>query len=86
MYTTDGDLVSTGSFTIGPSTTTSDISFTDINNDWISVSDIDSRLERIEARLLILPEPAADLMAEYPALKSAYEHYKTVEALVNGDS
>lgn len=60
-------------------------------NDWSIISSseyvspqdkIDERLSVIEERLAIL-SPNEELMEKYPALREAYEHYKTVEALVN---
>ena len=43
-------------------------------------------LECIMARLAIL-EPDFDKMEKYPALKEAYDHYKTIEGmLLNNDS
>ena len=41
-------------------------------------------LERIMERLAIL-EPDFDKMDRYPALREAYNNYKTIEALLTGD-
>jgi len=38
-------------------------------------------MSKIEQRLLIL-QPKPELLEEYEALKLAYEHYKTLEALL----
>jgi len=41
-------------------------------------------MDRVEARLGIL-QPKPELLEKYEALKQAYEHYKTLEALCMGD-
>ena len=42
-------------------------------------------MEKVEQRLAIL-EPKPELLAQYEALREAYEHYKTLEALLYGGS
>lgn len=38
-------------------------------------------MESVEKRLLIL-EPKPELLAKHEALRNAYEHYKTLEAIL----
>jgi hypothetical protein len=40
-------------------------------------------MQKVEQRLSIL-EPKPELLAKYAALQQAYEHYKTLEALLHG--
>ena len=53
----------------------------DITIDGKSLS---SFMSRVEARLGIL-QPKPELLEKFEALKQAYEHYKTLEALCMGD-
>jgi len=41
-------------------------------------------MEKMEERLAIL-QPDPELLEKYEALRQAYEHYKTLEALCSGD-
>lgn len=41
-------------------------------------------MDRVESRLGIL-QPKPELLEKFEALKQAYEHYKTLEALCTGD-
>lgn len=41
-------------------------------------------MQKVEQRLSIL-EPKPQLLAKYEALQQAYEHYKTLEALLHDD-
>jgi len=43
---------------------------------------IEDRIEGIEKRLAII-NPNEVLMARYPALQEAYDHYKLIEKMVN---
>jgi hypothetical protein len=47
--------------------------------------DVQSRLSEIERRLAIL-KPNEILQAKYPALQEAYDHYKLIERLVEGNN
>jgi hypothetical protein len=40
-------------------------------------------MQKVEQRLSIL-EPKPELLAKYEALQQAYDHYKTLEALLHG--
>lgn len=40
-------------------------------------------MQKVEQRLSIL-EPKPELLAKYSALQQAYDHYKTLEALLHG--
>jgi hypothetical protein len=51
----------------------------DLNVSGISVKDF---MEEVSARLAIL-QPNEELHEKYPALKDAYDHYKTIEALIH---
>ena len=42
-----------------------------------------SWMQKVEQRLSIL-EPKPELLAKYEALQQAYDHYKTLEALLHG--
>lgn len=53
----------------------------DIKIDGKSLSEF---MDRVEARLGIL-QPKPELLEKFEALKQAYEHYKTLEALCMGD-
>lgn len=51
----------------------------DIKVDGVSLKDW---MQTVNQRLLIL-EPKPELQAKYAALRQAYEHYKTLEALLH---
>ena len=51
----------------------------------IKGKDIGQLLETIQKRLAIIDEPSPERLAKFAALKKAYEHYKTLEALIDHD-
>jgi hypothetical protein len=50
----------------------------------INLDEMARVMETVKERLLILT-PAFEKHEKYPALKEAYDHYKLIEALCNGD-
>ena len=83
-----GDIVIDNSSTDYTWHTTDTLTITDPNNYDITIQrpgqppmKVAETLECIMDRLAIL-EPDFDKMEKYPALKEAYDNYKTIEALV----
>lgn len=58
-----------------------DIKFHDKDDKTISLGET---LNKINERLAII-EPDFEKMEQFPALRKAYEHYKTIEAMIRDD-
>ena len=61
-----------------------DIEISDNGDIRIGSKSLKTFMEKIEDRLTIL-QPNPELLEKFEALKQAYEHYKTLEALCMGD-
>jgi len=83
-YTYSPDAVGTDTFTITDSSIASLPDDLIINRPGKSPLKVAQTLESIMERLAIL-EPDFDKMYRYPALREAYDNYKTIEALLAGD-
>lgn len=68
--------------------TMNDIMFTDSDGKDHSFTDMAKRIEQLEERLSILPEPDAETLENHKMLREAYKKYKFLEGLVkeNDDS
>lgn len=74
--------ISAGPYSIGTSTTL-DLESTAI----ATIADVEvvgERLDKIEKRLCIISDENLEMIENFPALKDAYEHYKLIEKLVEG--
>lgn len=74
--------ISAGSIHMGTSTSL-DFESTAI----ATVEDVEvlgERLDKIEKRLCIISDENLEMIENFPALKDAYEHYKLIEKLVEG--
>ena len=81
-YTTSAGFNGTSSATVDVGTTGIEVkNGADIKINGKSLSDF---MDRVESRLGIL-QPKPELLDKFEALKLAYEHYKTLEALCMGD-
>ena len=83
VYTYSPYTVGTDTFTITDSSITN-VDDLIINRPGKSPVKVAQTLESIMERLAIL-EPDFDKMDRYPALREAYDNYKTIEALLVGD-
>lgn len=83
VYTYSPYTVGTDTFTISDSSITS-VDDLVINRPGKPPLKVAQTLESIMDRLAIL-EPDFDKMDRYPALREAYDNYKTIEALLVGD-
>ena len=52
---------------------------------YVKGKDLKKLMEKIEQRLSILLDPDPKKLEKYEALKKAYQHYKTLEALIGDD-
>ena len=74
--------VNTPNIRQGPMHITGELKLTGDNADVIiSTKSMKGWMEAVERRLLIL-EPKKELIDEFEALREAYNHYKTLEALL----
>ena len=83
VYTYSPYTVGTDTFTITDSSITN-VDDLIINRPGKSPLKVAQTLESIMERLAIL-EPDFDKIDRYPALREAYDNYKTIEALLAGD-
>lgn len=52
----------------------------------IPTMDLDDRLRALEARVCLIEEPTSTQFEKYPALKAAYDEYKTIEKIILGNN
>jgi len=83
IITSTGSNWATKCFSVSATTTARDQLKLEGENADVLIGDksLKQWMTSIEERLLIL-EPKPELLEEYQALKLAYEHYKTLEALL----
>lgn len=65
---------------INASTSATSVATTD------DIAEVTDRLVKIEERLAILNSPDPKLLETYPALREAYDAYKLIERLVEGNN
>ncbi|MHA1290535.1 MAG: hypothetical protein ACTSPB_24390 [Candidatus Thorarchaeota archaeon] len=63
-------------------TVTGDLVFTDENGDDWKLKDLAARLDAIEKRLAILPDPDSDKLEKHKMLRETYKKYKFLEELI----
>ena len=62
--------------------TMNDIMFTDSDGKDHSFTDMAKRIEQLEERLSILPEPDPEKLAKHKMLRETYKKYKFLEELI----
>lgn len=66
-------------------TVTKDLVFTDDKGRDLKLGELIDRLEAIEKRLAIIPEPTEEELEKHKALRQAYNKYKFIEGLIGED-